>query len=85
MGSAVGIAPGYGLDDRGVGVQVPVGSIIFVCPYCSDRLWDPTSLLSSGYRGENRHRREAEHSFPTSAKVKKPWIYTSIPPYAVLN
>jgi hypothetical protein len=23
--SAVGIAPGYGLDDRGVGVRVPVG------------------------------------------------------------
>jgi hypothetical protein len=27
--SAVGIANGYGLDDRGVGVRVPVGSRIF--------------------------------------------------------
>jgi hypothetical protein len=26
--SAVGIATGYGLDDRGVAVRVPVGSII---------------------------------------------------------
>jgi hypothetical protein len=26
---AVGIATGYGLDDRGVGVRVPVGSRIF--------------------------------------------------------
>jgi hypothetical protein len=27
--SAVSIATGYGLDDRGVGVRVPVGSRIF--------------------------------------------------------
>jgi hypothetical protein len=27
--SVVGIATGYGLDDRGVGVRVPVGSRIF--------------------------------------------------------
>jgi hypothetical protein len=27
--SAVGIAAGYGLDDRGFGVQVPIGSRIF--------------------------------------------------------
>jgi hypothetical protein len=26
--------------------------------------------------------READHSPPTSAKVKKMWIYTSTPPYA---
>jgi hypothetical protein len=26
---AVGIATGYGLEDRGVGVRVPVGLIIF--------------------------------------------------------
>jgi hypothetical protein len=29
-GSSVGIATGYGLDGRGVGVRVPVGSRIFV-------------------------------------------------------
>jgi hypothetical protein len=28
-GSAVGLATGYGLDDRGVGVRVPIGSRIF--------------------------------------------------------
>jgi hypothetical protein len=27
--SVVGIATGYGLDDRGVGVRVPVGSRVF--------------------------------------------------------
>jgi hypothetical protein len=30
--SVVGIATGYGLDDRGVGVQVAVGSRIFSSP-----------------------------------------------------
>jgi hypothetical protein len=30
--SAGGIATGYGLEDRGVGVQVPVGSRIFASP-----------------------------------------------------
>jgi hypothetical protein len=29
LDSVVGIATGYGLDDRGVGVRVPVGSRIF--------------------------------------------------------
>jgi hypothetical protein len=30
--SAIGIATGYGLDDRGVGVRVPLGSRIFSSP-----------------------------------------------------
>jgi hypothetical protein len=30
--SIVGIVTSYGLDDRGVGVQVPVGSRIFSSP-----------------------------------------------------
>jgi hypothetical protein len=49
--SVVGIATGYGLDDRGVGVRDPIGSRIFT-PRCSpDRLWDPPNLLSYGNRG----------------------------------
>jgi hypothetical protein len=46
--SVVGIATGYGLDDRGVGVRVPVGSRIFYCPRSPDRLWGPPNLLSIG-------------------------------------
>jgi hypothetical protein len=46
----VGIATGYGLYDRGVGVRVPVGSNIFSSPCRPDRLWAPTNLLSHGYR-----------------------------------
>jgi hypothetical protein len=37
--SVVGVATGYGLDDRGVGIRVPVGSSIFTSPYRPDRLW----------------------------------------------
>jgi hypothetical protein len=46
--SAVGIAPSYGLDYRGVGVGVPVGSRIFSSPRSPDRFWGTASLLSNG-------------------------------------
>jgi hypothetical protein len=77
---AVGIATGYGLDDRGVGVRVPLGSRIFCSPRRPDRLSDPRILLSNGYRGPGR---EADHSL-TGAEVKKMWIYISTPPYAFM-
>jgi hypothetical protein len=48
--SAVGIATGYGLDNGGVGIQVPVGSRIFSSSSCPDRLWGPPNLLSNGYQ-----------------------------------
>jgi hypothetical protein len=79
---------GYGLDDRGVGVRVPVGSRIFSSPRGPDRLWGPltsypmdTGALSPGVK---RQGREADHSPPASAEVKKIWIYTSTPPYAFM-
>jgi hypothetical protein len=36
--SVVGIATSYGLDGRGIGVRVPVGSRIFSSPNRPDRL-----------------------------------------------
>jgi hypothetical protein len=45
------MATGYGLDDRGVGVQVPVGVRIFTSARRQDRLWGPPSLLFNGYWG----------------------------------
>jgi hypothetical protein len=50
-GSAFGIATGYGQDDRGVGVRVPIGSKIFSSLRRPDWLRGSTSLLSNGYRG----------------------------------
>jgi hypothetical protein len=49
--SVVGIATGYGLDEQGVGVGVPVGSRIFSSSRCPDPLWGSPSPLSNGYRG----------------------------------
>jgi hypothetical protein len=49
--SIVGIATGCGLDDQGVGVQVPIRSRIFSSPHRQDRLWGPPNLLSNGYWG----------------------------------
>jgi hypothetical protein len=48
----VGIATGYGLNYRGFGARVPVGSRIFSSPRCPDRLWGPPGLLSNGRRGQ---------------------------------
>jgi hypothetical protein len=70
--SVVGIATSYGLDDRGVGVRVPVGSLGSTQPPIQ---WVPGALST----GVNRPGREADHSPPTSAEVKKMWIYTSTP------
>jgi hypothetical protein len=78
---AVGIATGYGLDDRGVGVRFPVESRIFSSP----RRPDPASYpmgAGGSFPGVKRPVREADHSPPTSADVKKIWVYTSTPPYA---
>jgi hypothetical protein len=49
--SSVGIATGYGLDSRGVGVREPVGSRIFTSSYLPDWIWGAPSLLSKGNRG----------------------------------
>jgi hypothetical protein len=50
---AVGIATGYGLDGRRVGVRVPVEAGFFFSPRRPDQFWSPPSLLSNGYRGES--------------------------------
>jgi hypothetical protein len=86
--SEVGIATSYGLDDREVGVLVPVGSRIFSSPR-PDLFLGPLNLLSNGCQGSfppgvKRTGREVKNSPPTSGEVKKMWIYTSIHPYAFM-
>jgi hypothetical protein len=47
----------------------------------------PTSYTAGtggSFPGVKRPGREADHSPPTSAEVKKIWIYTSTPPYAFM-
>jgi hypothetical protein len=82
--AGVGIATGYGLDEGGIRVRVPVGSRIFSSPRRPDRLRGQPNLLSNGYRGlfppgVKRQGREADHSPPRSAEVKKMWINTPTP------
>jgi hypothetical protein len=74
MNSAVGIATGYELDDRGVGVRVPVGSRIFSTS--SRPALGPTQppiqwILWALFPGVKRPGREAHYSSPTSAEFKK--------------
>jgi hypothetical protein len=78
--SAVGIATGYELDDdKGAGVRVPVGARIFTSSCRPERLWGSPSLLSNRHRGVKRPGREADHSPPTSAEVRKMWVYIHSP------
>jgi hypothetical protein len=50
-GSTVGIATGCGLDERGVGVRVPVKKKMFPSTYRSEGLWDQYKILSNWYQG----------------------------------
>jgi hypothetical protein len=45
--SSVGIALGYGLDDRGSRVRFPAGLEFFTSPPHPERFWGPPSLLSN--------------------------------------
>jgi hypothetical protein len=83
--SVVGIETGYGLDCQG-GLSSSRDRVKIFLFYRSSRpalgptppsiQWAP-GVLSQGVK---RSRREADHSPPTSAEVKKIWIYTSTPP-----
>jgi hypothetical protein len=64
--SVASITTSYGLNDRGVGVRVPVGSRIFFSPRRPNRLWGPSNLLSQWvpvaiFPGVKRPGREADH------------------------
>jgi hypothetical protein len=74
--SSVGIALGYGLDDRGSRVRFPAGMSIFLFTTTSRTAlgstqppiqWIPGDL----FLGVKRPVREADHSPPSSAEVKR--------------
>jgi hypothetical protein len=80
-GSAVGIATGYGLEDRGAGVRFPVEQKIFTFPYRVTALeptqrpiqWVPGALFPEIKRPE----READQSPPTSTEYIDFYIHSS--------
>jgi hypothetical protein len=82
--SAVGIATHYWLEDRGIGVPVPVVVKNFRYSYIiqTGPGVHPTSYPIG--TGVKRPGLESDHSPPASAEVKKTWIYTSTPPYTFM-
>jgi hypothetical protein len=84
--SAVGIATGYELDDRGVRVSSPgSGKNFLFCISSRQVLWPTQPYIQRVERalslGVKRPGREADHSPPTSAEVTKTWVYTATPLY----
>jgi hypothetical protein len=86
--SAVFIKIDYGLDDRGVGVRVPVGSKIFSSSAVQiGSEVHPVSYLwgtGSCFREVKRSEREADQSLQNNVEVKKTWICTSTPLYTFI-
>jgi hypothetical protein len=79
--SSVGIATGYGLDDR------EVKNFLFsMSSRPTPGSTKPPIQRVAGVLSlePKRPGREANHSPPASADVKKIWIYTSTPPYAFI-
>jgi hypothetical protein len=86
--SVVGRAKGYGLDDLGVRVRVPVGSRMFSTssrpalePTQPRIQWAPGALSP----GVKRPGLEADHLPVTSVEVKNMWIYVSTPSYTFVG
>jgi hypothetical protein len=74
MDSVVGITTGYGLDDGGVGVRVPVGTRIFSTssrPALESTQPPIEWVLGAISPGVKRRWRESNHSPSTTAEVKK--------------
>jgi hypothetical protein len=83
--SSVGMALGYGLDDRGSRVLFPEGGWEFSLHH---RVQNGSGAHPASYTmgtrrsflGVKRPRREADHSPPSSAEVKNELSYTFTPP-----
>jgi hypothetical protein len=88
--SVVTIATGYGLDDRGVGVRVPVGgSRTFSSSRHPDWMWGSTQPPIQWVRGAfslwvKQLGSEADQSSAASVEVKNMWICTFTSLYAFM-
>jgi hypothetical protein len=82
--SSVGIALGYGLDDRVSRVRFPAGAENFSL---HQRVQNGSGAHPASYPmgtrgsfpGVKWPEREADHSPPSTAEVKNAWSYTSTP------
>jgi hypothetical protein len=81
LDNVVGITTGYGLDDRGIGVTFSCRADPALGSTQPPIQWVPGALSP----GVKRPGREADHTLPTSAEVKKTWVYTSTLPYLMYN
>jgi hypothetical protein len=86
---SVGIATDYGLDERGGGSSSPGRVKKCSLPHIvqTGSAVHPTSYkigTVGSFPGVKRQGPEADYSPPTSAEVKKMWIYTSTPPYVFM-
>jgi hypothetical protein len=79
--SSVGIATGYGMDGREVGVRVPTGSeisLLHVVQMALGSTHPPIQWVPGAFSPKvKRPELEADHSRPASTEIKKIWIYTS--------
>jgi hypothetical protein len=87
--SSVGIATDYGLDDQGGGSSSPGRVKKFLLRHIvqtGSGVHRTSYKMGTGgsFPGVKRQGREADHSPPTNAEVKKMWNYTSIPLYVFM-
>jgi hypothetical protein len=79
---------GYGLDDRGVRVQTKSGNVSLYHSVETGFGAHPASYavgIRGSFPGVKWPEREAEHSPPSSAKVKNAWSCTSTLPIPALG
>jgi hypothetical protein len=82
LDSTVGVATGYGLDERRVEVQAPAEMSLLQVVYTDSGAHWTSYSVSTGSLAPGR---ETDPSHPSSAEVKKAWIYTSTPSYAFMT
>jgi hypothetical protein len=80
---SVGIATGYGLDDR-VSITGKGWEFFSSPPLCPDQLWRPPNFPIHWVPAVASPGGKADHSSPSSAEVKNAWSYTSIPQYVFM-
>jgi hypothetical protein len=80
-GGAFGLANGYGLENRrDKNLLSSTSSRPVLGPTQPPIQWIPGTFSLE----VKRQQGDADHSPPTSAEVKKTWVYTSTPPYVFM-